>query len=319
MTDLIKGRVILSHYSKYIVEINHEKYSCEVSGRFKYTAYNKSDYPIVGDYVFFRRANPEEGIIERIEERHSVVQRLAVTDVHNSQVVATNIDILFICMALDKDFNIKKLNNFISMSYSNEYETIILLTKSDVGEFVEKKLEQVKVSSNNDVYVLSAFHEEDINMITDIIGTKTCVFLGSSGVGKSTLVNKLLGYDYMETSEVRVSDSQGRHTTVHRELIHLPSGGAIIDTPGVRLPKSYFVDDMDTHFDDIFEFSKQCKFRDCSHTNEVGCRVIEALDEGELSPMRFNQYVQAERANRYTIRREKQKQRIQEKRMHKRR
>lgn len=319
MTELNKGRVILSHYSKYIVEAEGSKYSCEVSGRFKYTSFNKSDYPIVGDYVLFRETNPNEGIIERVEERISVVKRLALTNVHDAQIVATNVNILFICMALDLDFNIKKFNNFMSMSYSTDYETIILLTKSDVGSYIDKKLEQIKVSTNHDIHVVSAFKEEDIKVLEDIIGTKTCVFLGSSGVGKSTLVNKLLGYDHMETNEVRVSDSQGRHTTVHRELIHLPSGGTIIDTPGVRLPKSYYTEDIDTHFEDIFELSRNCKFRDCTHTTEVGCKVQESLDDGGLSPTRYNQYIQAEKVNKFTIKREKQKLRIQEKRMQKRR
>ncbi len=319
MTDLIKGRVILSHYSKYIVEIDEEKYSCELSGRFKYTAYNKSDYPVVGDFVFFRKTNPQEGIIERIEERYSVVKRMAVSKTHDAQIVASNIDILFICMALDHDFNIKKLNNFIAMSYSTEYHSVILLTKSDVGTNVEKKTDQVRISTDLDIIVVSAYNDKDITVLSEVVEDKTCVFLGSSGVGKSTLVNTLLGYDYMETNDVRVSDSQGRHTTVHRELIHLPHGGSIIDTPGIRLPRTYFTDEIDTHFDDIFELSKLCKFRDCTHTTETDCAVLDAIEEGTLSITRFNQYIQAEKVNRFTIRREKQKQRMQEKRMQKRR
>lgn len=319
MTDLIKGRVILTHYSKYIVELEDKKYSCEVSGRFKYTAYNKSDYPVVGDYVLFRKTNELEGIIERVEDRQSTLKRLAITAVHDSQIVASNIDIVFVCMALDNDFNIKKLINFISMSYSNEYETILLLTKSDAGTYIDKKVEEVKMSTDVTTFVLSAFNDSDIDNLSDLIGEKTCVFLGSSGVGKSTLVNKLLGYEHMETNEIRMSDSQGRHTTVHRELIKLPNGGTIIDTPGIRLPKSYFIEDFDTHFDDIFVLSQSCKFRDCTHTNEVDCSVLDAIESGDLSITRYNQYVQAQKLNRFTIKREKQKQRIHEKRMQKRR
>lgn len=319
MTELVKGRVILSHYSKYIIEKDQKKYSCELSGRFKFNAYNKSDYPVVGDYVLFHETNPQEGIVERITERNSTVQRMAVTRVHDAQIVAANIDVLFICMALDKDFNIKKLNNFITMSYSNEYQTVILLTKKDIGSYVEKKLNQVKVSIDLDVYLVSAYNEEDIAFLSDVIGTKTCVFLGSSGVGKSTLVNALLGYEYMETKSIRLSDSQGRHTTVHRELIYLPSGGSIIDTPGIRLPHTYFTEEIDTHFNDVFQFSKECKFRDCTHTNEVDCGVQKAIEEGLLSYQRLEQYFHAERINNFTIRREKQKKRIQEKRMQKRR
>lgn len=319
MTELIKGRIILSHYSKYIVETNDHKYSCDVSGRFKYTIYNKADYPVVGDYVCFRETNPFEGIIERIEERYSTVKRLAVTKVHDSQIVASNIDIVFICMALDGDFNIKKLNNFISMSYSNNYKSIILLTKSDIGTQVPHKVEQVRNSTSLDLYVLSSLNPKDIDFLLELIGERTCVFLGSSGVGKSTLVNKILGYEHMKTSEIRVSDSQGRHTTVHRELVRLPTGGSIIDTPGIRLPKSYFTENIDSYFEDILEFAKKCKFRNCEHQNEIDCGVLDAIEKGDLSISRYNQYKQAQKVNEFTIKREKEKQRIHEKKMQKRR
>ncbi len=272
--------------------------------------FNKSEYPVVGDYVTFRETNVQEGIIEKVKERKSVLRRLAVSQIHESQVIASNIDIAFICMALNEDFNIKKLQSFLSMTYSNSYERIILLSKSDLCQNPSEKVFSVKKINDETVVVMSAFNNEDIIRVKNLIVDKTCVFIGSSGVGKSTIINKLMGQEYFETQEIRLSDAQGRHTTVSRELINLENNSAVIDTPGIRIVNSYIIEDMDIYFSDILDYSKRCKFRDCSHNKEPGCAVRNALSNNELSYERFEQFKRAERLNAFNRNRELMKLKI---------
>ncbi len=316
--NLLRGRVIITHLGKYITEVNNEKYSLEVSGRFKYMAFNKSDFPVVGDYVYFRPTNNLEGIIERVEERTSTIKRLAMGEIHNAQIVASNIDLVFICMSLNNDYKLKKLQNFLTMTYSYDYESVILLTKSDLSNNIGEIIEEIQDVNDEEIMVVSSFNESDITKIKKRIGTKTCVFIGSSGVGKSTIINKLINDEHFETNDIRLSDSQGRHTTVHRELIHLDDGGSVIDTPGIRITESYTVENMDVHFGDILGLAKDCRYRDCNHTTNLGCNVLEALNNDELPIERYEQYLRAERLNRFIASRERQKERIQDKRMHKR-
>ncbi len=287
----------------------------EVSGRFKYLNYMKSDYPQIGDFVSYHLSGEDFGIIEAVKERRSVLDRLDVGTVMEKHILAVNIDIVFLCMSLNEDFNLRKLRNYLSITYSDDYEVVILLTKKDLCHDIDKYQNEVMQLTDHEIMITSAFDAQDFDLMKNRIGDRTAVFIGSSGVGKSTLINKLIGEEYLETKSIRLSDAQGRHTTVNRELIHLPSGGSVIDTPGIRIVSSYFVDE--SNFEDIMSLSEGCSFNDCTHTVEPGCMIKKGLEDGTLDIERYNQYIKAMRLNRFNLAREKQRQRIQEKKMRK--
>lgn len=312
-SSLLKGQVIAVFKDRYLVEFNEKKIIMEVSGRFKYISYQKSDYPQIGDYVKFRLADDYLGIIEGIEDRRSTLERLDVGKISEKHILAANVDIVFICMSLNNDFNTIKLRNYLSLTYGANFQTVILLTKKDLCLDVDSYIETVKQVSSDQIHVISAYDEEDIDMLVKLISINTACFIGSSGVGKSTLINKIIGEDRLKTNKIRLSDSQGRHTTVNRELIHLNNGGKVIDTPGIRIVSSYFV--SEENFADIFSFSKDCRYSDCTHNQEPGCKVKEALYNGELPQERFDQYLKAMRLNRFNRQREQERERLNKKRL----
>lgn len=310
------GRVTTVHKNQYLCVVDTTQYSCTVSGRFKYLSYQKSDYPVVGDYVIFIPSEYDNtGIIEKVCSRYSSLSRLGVTKTGEEQLLASNVDIVFVCMSLNKDFNIRKLRRFLSLGYSSNADTIILLTKSDLAEDVDYYIDEVRnIDSNSPIIVSSMDDEDSIQKINRMLVNKTGVFLGSSGVGKSTIVNKLLHKEYLETKTIRESDAQGRHTTSHRELIVLPNGGTVIDTPGIRMVYTYIVDDLESAYNQVIQLAKHCKFQDCTHTSEPGCHVKKELDSGELDREVFDSYLHTMRLNRHNERRELVRTRSQNKR-----
>ncbi len=310
--SLLKGQIISVFRDRYLVEFDNKKLMMEVSGRYKHIHYLKSEYPQIGDYVNFREVDQYLGIIESICPRKSVLERLDVGKIKEKHILATNIDIVFICISVNNDFNIKKLRDFLSLTYDSNYETIILLTKKDLTDKIEHYIEKTKEVTENQIIAISAYNNEDIETIKNITKDNLSVFIGSSGVGKSTLINKLIGEEHFKTNSIRVSDSQGRHTTVNRELIHLEYGGSVIDTPGIRIVSSYFV--SENNFEDIKSLSEGCYYNDCTHHDEPGCMVKKALSTGELDIDRYNQYLKAMRLNRFIRKRELEREKLQNKR-----
>lgn len=313
-TDLLKEAVITAvHRTEYVCECDGKTIHLVLAGRFQYLTFDKSDYPVVGDKVMVRIVDEHTGVIESVCARKNVLMRAGVSPSSDAQILAANIDIIFVCMAMDKDFNMKKLQNFLSLTYDVGAKTVILLTKKDVTENQEAYINQVKSTHKEEIQTISVYDEEDIEALEHYIGLDTAVFIGSSGVGKSSLINALLKEERFKVNDVRESDAQGRHTTTHRELIHLPSGGVVIDTPGIRVVYSHFVDDVDDAFEEVIAISETCKFRDCKHENEPGCAVKKALKNDELTEERFEAYKKILKLNKYHQKRDNERKRLMEK------
>ncbi|XMB86267.1 ribosome small subunit-dependent GTPase A [Mycoplasmatota bacterium WC44] len=304
--DMKLARVVRVNRDLYDLVFEGKEIKGKVSGRFSYIVSGTADYPCVGDYVIFH-LNDEIGIIHKVCSRFSELSRSEVGGTSNRQVIAANIDLVFICVSLNNDFNLRKINRFLSIVYGSKAKPIILLTKKDLSSNVDEIINQVRaIEDNLDVYAISVFNADDVDVVKDIIKGKTSVYLGASGVGKSTLVNEIVGSEVLETNEIRESDSQGRHTTVHREMFFIEElDSAIIDTPGIRTIQSYITEDMDLHYSDIYEYAKRCRFSDCKHNHEPDCAVLEAIDEGELSIERFDNYKKALKITAYNIKRER--------------
>jgi len=289
----IRARVIKQEKGLYTIDYDGNENIAEVSGKFRYEAVGVADFPAVGDYVV--ATWPEDGshsIISSIFPRKSSFVRRAAGNNSEEQVVAANIDTVFICMSLNQDFNLRRLERYVSVAWDSGATPVIVLTKADLCEDTDEKTAEVSsVAIGVDIITTSSKDGNTAGVSGCIESGKTYAFIGSSGVGKSTLINALIGESVLRTSEIRENDDKGRHTTTHRELIRLNNGAFVIDTPGMReLGIVNSEEGVETAFSDIEELISQCRFSDCSHTNEPGCRVLSAITEGSLSADRWNSY-----------------------------
>ncbi len=296
---LYPGRIVFQSKNLYRVISEHGENLAQISGKFRYEAKTPSDFPAVGDFVMLSGQEKETAIIHHVLSRKSAFIRKAAGTSQAEQVVATNIDTLFICMSLNNDFNLRRLERYLAIGWDSGAIPVVVLTKADLCENVDKLLhEAYSVSIGADIVVTSVIHEDGYSQIIPYIREgETVAFIGSSGVGKSTLINCLIGEDKQNINGLR-NDDKGRHTTTNRELLLLKNGGMVIDTPGMRELGLENVD-LSKSFSDIDDLAALCKFSDCTHTSEPGCAVLKAINEGILSTERFLSYEKLKKESKY--------------------
>lgn len=254
-------------------------------------------FPAVGDWVI---VDSEHLIVDILERKSKISRQIAGKKV-DEQVIAANIDNVFIVSSLNRDFNLSRLERYLTMVWESGANPVFLLTKSDVAEDLDIKLSELEaITFGVPIHVISSFENQGLEELKQyFINDKTSVFIGSSGVGKSTLINKLLGENVLETKEIR-EDGKGRHTTTHREMFFLKESGIIIDTPGMR-EIQLWSGNVETTFEDIEELTYHCKFRDCTHESEPGCAVREAIETGQLSEKRYENYKKLKKELEYDV------------------
>ena len=286
---LVIGRITSQYKGLYKAITEEGLVMAQVSGKFRYNTSGITDFPAVGDFVMLDKKENTEDIflIHHVLTRKSAFIRKASGTANNEQIVAANIDTVFICMSLNNDFNLRRLERYIGIGWDSGAVPVVVLTKSDLCRNLEERLSELEdITLGLDVIVTTSMSEDGyISVAKYIENSKTVAFMGSSGVGKTTLINKLFGQDLFETKGLR-NDDKGRHTTTTRELILIPEKGVVIDTPGMR-ELGIENADFEKTFADIDELSKSCRFSDCTHTNEPGCAVKNAIENGFLSEGRL--------------------------------
>ena len=298
---LFRGRVVAQYRDLYKVVTENSELVAEISGKMRHVSGEMSADPAVGEFELADRAAARHGpaILHQVRPRKSALVRRAAGTAHEIQVVAANIDTVFICMSLNRDFNLRRLERYLAVAWDSGSTPVVVLTKADLCDEVDSRLAEMSdVTTGVDVIVTSSMTGDGYEAIPEYVRTgQTVAFIGSSGVGKSTLINRLLGEDVIETGDVRKGD-KGKHVTTRRDLIVVPTGGAVIDTPGMR---ELGVDTVDLArtFSDIDELSGGCRFRDCRHETEPGCRVRKAIAEGELSEERLASYRKLKKEAKY--------------------
>ena len=289
------GRVFLQHSKVYLLYTAAGETEAEATGRLRFHARGAQDLPAVGDWVAVRRLAEDAGRakIHEILPRRSKFARKAAGRETEEQIVAANVDTAFLVTGLDNDYNPRRVERYLIMAWESGAAPVVVLNKADVVEDAEEKRAEVeRVAPGVPVLLLSAKRGEGFEQLLPYVGRgRTVALLGSSGVGKSTIVNRLLGAEVQRTQEVRLADARGRHTTTHRELFVLPRGGLLLDTPGMReLQLLVSERGLRETFEDIEATAAECRFSDCRHEGEPGCAIREALDAGALDAERYQNY-----------------------------
>ena len=308
--DCIPARVTEVHRELYKVVSQYGESNAKIKGSMYNNVEKAEDFPAVGDFVLIKYNQQGDSTIVKVMERISKFSRTDYSG-HGAgyvktileQVVAANFDYVFIMASLNYDFNIRRIQRYLTVAWQSGGIPVVVLTKADLVEDYSEQLRLVQQQAIGvDVVVVSAVTGLGIDKIAKyMIPTKTMVFLGSSGVGKSTLVNALAGENVMVVNNIREDDSKGRHTTTHRQLIMLKSGVMIIDTPGMREIGMWEISEgLGEAFSDIEELFGNCKFSNCTHTNEPGCAILGSIEDGILDQSRWNNYIQIKREIKFT-------------------
>ena len=299
------ARIVSVHKDSYTVTNGGEDIFAELSGNLLYSSESASELPTTGDWVYADFYDDDtHAIIYGVFPRKTLLKRKAAGKLVDIQLIAANIDVAFIIQSLNDNFNLRRLERYLVMVNESGIEPVILLSKCDLipkQEVDEIKKKVLGIAPQATVMEFSNLSRENIDSIASSLksGYSYCL-LGSSGVGKTTLLNSIIGNDKFETQSVSKIQSKGRHTTTSRQLVRLENGAMIIDTPGMRELGSMSVDDgLDETFSEILELSQSCKFSNCSHTNEKGCAILAAIKAGDLSEQRYQNYLKMKKESEF--------------------
>jgi ribosome biogenesis GTPase len=295
----VPGRVTLEHQHIYTVHTGHADLLATVAGGLRHRIVARREFPAVGDWIALRAlVAGRRAIIHAVLPRRSKFSRKVAGDETDEQIVAANIDTVFLMMGLDADFSLGRLERYLATAHEGGASPVIVLNKTDLCDDVDAMVDEVKAAAGGvPVIAVSTKSDAQLDAIQPYLAPgRTIALLGSSGVGKSTLVNRLVGHNLQRTRAVRESDHKGRHTTTRRQLIVLPGGGLLIDTPGLRELQLWDTGDgLGAAFDDIEGLAAGCRFRDCRHDREPGCAVKAAVADGRLEERRLQSYLDLRR------------------------
>lgn len=297
LSEFVIARVTSVHKNRFTISNGQNEVFAEMSGKLFSNINSVFDYPVVGDWVMVNFHNSDTfAVIHSILPRKSLLRRKMPGRKIDFQLIAANIDTTFIIQALDADFNIRRLERYLVMINEEHIHSVVLLSKNDLisPEEVQKKSAEIhNIFPNIQAESFNNKTAEGLKIVHDLlVAKKTYCLLGSSGVGKTTLINELIGRQTFKTKEVREKDGKGKHATTSRQLIKLKCGAIVIDTPGMRELGNFLIDEgLDETFSDIKTMSEKCKFNDCTHSHEKGCAVLAAIEEGALSEKRYQNYL----------------------------
>jgi len=285
--SLTTGRVILEHKDRYIVKTIEGDFDAEIIGNLRYAAEKRADFPAVGDWVAISPYDDDKALIHSVYPRKSMIEREAVGQYAEKQIIAANVDYALILQAVDRDYSINRIERYLTICHKAGVIPLVVLTKIDLieksylGKIIgdlEDRLTEVPILSLSNI---SGAGLDEIKSLIQV-GMTYCL-MGSSGVGKSTLINNLVGEEVMKTNAIGASANRGRHVTTHRELIILKEGGILIDNPGMReVGVADAAEGLSSTFSSIVEIARDCKFNDCSHETEKGCAIQHALESGAI-------------------------------------
>ncbi len=294
------GRVISEHKERYIVKTQNGDFEAEIVGNLIYSAQSRADFPAVGDWVGVTEYDEGKLLIHSVFPRKTILERSAVGKFGEKQIIATNIDFAFIVQSIDRDFSINRIERYLTICNNSKVRPIIIISKVDLID--DKQLAEIKKSIEERIQgvliigISNETHDGLDELKNTIEKNKTYCLLGSSGVGKSTLINTIMGKELMETGSIGENTNRGKHVTSHRELIVLDSGGILIDNPGMReVGIADMQDGIKLSFEEIDQLSRNCRFKDCTHIHEKDCAVLEAVQKDEIDKESYENYLKMER------------------------